>query len=90
MIATVDRFMIAMSDGIVIANSRLTRRPVSVRSRFASSKRASSCSVRTKARMTRTPASVSRMTWLIRSSFFCIAWNSGSARLITDADEQRP
>ena len=33
---------------------------------------ASSCCVRTKARMTRTPASVSRMTWLIRSSFSCI------------------
>ena len=38
---------------------------------WPSSKRASSCAVRTKARMTRTPASVSRMTWLIRSSLTC-------------------
>ncbi len=30
--------------------------------------------------MTRTPVSVSRITWLMRSTFFCIAWNSGIAR----------
>ena len=45
----------------------------------------SSCSVRTNARMTRTPASVSRMTWLIRSSLTCIARNSGIARHMTSA-----
>ena len=33
--------------------------------------------------MTRTPASVSRITWLIRSSFAWVARNSGIARLIT-------
>ena len=79
-----------MSDGIVIANRRLTRRPVSIRSRLAASKRCSSCSVRTKARITRTPVSVSRMTRLMRSILTCIAWNSGIARLITDADEHEP
>ena len=44
----------------VTANSRLTRSAVLNRSRFDSSNRFSSCFVRTKARMTRTPASVSR------------------------------
>ena len=33
--------------------------------------------------MTRTPDSVSRMTRLMRSIFFCIAWNSGIARRMT-------
>jgi len=61
--------------GIVTANRRLTPSAVLNRSRFASSKRASSCRVRTNARMTRTPASVSRMTWLIRSSF---TWEPGT------------
>ena len=40
--------------------------------------------------MTRTPASVSRITWLIRSSFTCIARNSGMARDITSADDDAP
>ena len=39
--------------------------------------------------MTRTPASVSRMTWLIRSSLTCIARNSGIARHMTSADDER-
>ncbi len=75
--------MISMIAGMVIANSRLTRSAVSIRSRLATSKRSSSWRVRTKARMTRTPESVSRMTRLMRSIFFCIAWNSGRARLMT-------
>ena len=49
------RFMISMSIGMTIANSRLTLRLVSIRSRLASSNRSSSCFVRTNARMTRTP-----------------------------------
>ena len=77
------RFMISMSAGRVIANNRLTRRPVSIRSRLATSKRPSSCSVRTKARMTRMPARVSRMTRLMRSILSCIAWNSGTALNMT-------
>ena len=40
--ATVDRFMITMSVGIMSAKSRLTESAVAVRSRFASSKRRSS------------------------------------------------
>ena len=83
--ATVDRFMISISTGMVIANRRLTRRPTSIRSRLASSNRRSSCSVRTNARMTRTPESVSRITRLMRSILSCIAWNSGMARFITMA-----
>ncbi len=75
--------MIAIRAGIVIANSRFTRRPVSIRSRLASSKRASSLRVRTKARMTRTPDSVSRITRLMRSIFFCSARNSGIALYMT-------
>ena len=78
-IATDDRLKIAISSGIISANSRLTRSEVAVRSRFATSKRSSSCCVRTKARMTRTPLSASRVTWLMRSILTCIAWNSGSA-----------
>ena len=35
--------------------------------------------------MTRTPASVSRMTWLIRSSLTWVAWKSGMARDMTSA-----
>ena len=83
MTATVERLRIAVMTGIVTANSRLTRIDVWNRSRFASSNRCSSCSVRTNARMTRTPASVSRMTWLIRSSLTCIARKSGIARYMT-------
>ena len=75
--------MISIRAGRVIANRRLTRSPVSMRSRLASSKRCSSCLVRTNARMTRTPDSVSRITRLIRSILTCIAWNSGIARLMT-------
>ena len=78
--ATVDRFMIAIRVGIMIAKSRLTGSAVANRSVLAASKRRSSWSVRTNARMTRTPASVSRMTWLIRSILTCMAWKSGRAR----------
>ena len=85
MTATVDRLRIAVITGIVIANRRLTRRAVSNRSTLASWNRSSSWRVRTNARITRTPASVSRMTWLIRSSLTCIAWNSGIARDMTRA-----
>ena len=49
---------------------------------FASSKRFSSCSVRTKARITRTPARVSRITWLMRSRRIWLVRNSGMARLM--------
>src|SRR5436309_1655725 len=83
--ATVDRLRIPVIVGIVIANRRVTRSWVSKRSSLAVSNRASSWRVRTKARMTRTPASVSRITWLIRSSFACVARNRGIARLMTTA-----
>ena len=66
-IATVDRLKTAISSGIISANSRLTLSDVAVRSRLATSKRSSSCRVRTKARMTRTPLRASRVTWLTRS-----------------------
>ena len=33
--------------------------------------------------MTRTPLSISRVTWLMRSIFFCIDMKSGMARVIT-------
>ncbi len=75
----------SMTVGSISANSRLTRRDVAVRSWLASSKRRSSCSVRTKARMTRTPLRLSRTTWLIRSTLTCIARNSGRARRIITA-----
>ncbi len=81
--ATVERLKMAIIVGMVTANSRLTRIEVSKRSRLAASKRTSSCCVRTKARMTRTPARASRMTWLIRSSLACIARKSGMARRMT-------
>lgn len=74
MMATVVRFMTSVSTGMVTANSRLTRRPASNTSWFATANRASSWPVRTNARMTRTPASVSRRTWLMRSMRRCIAW----------------
>ena len=63
--ATDDRLKIAIRVGIISANSRLTLSEVAVRSWFATSKRSSSCVVRTNARMTRTPLSASRVTWLI-------------------------
>jgi len=85
MTATVERLRITVITGIVTAKSRLTLREVSYRSRLDSSKRCSSCFVRTKARMTRTPASVSRMTWLMRSSLAWTARNSGIARDMTRA-----
>ena len=83
MTATVERLRIAVMIGIVTANSRPTLRVVSKRSALAVSNRFSSCGVRTKALITRTPARVSRMTWLIRSIFVCIARNIGMARDMT-------
>ena len=79
-IAIDDRLKIAITVGIISANSRFTRRAVWVRSWLASSKRRSSCSVRTKARITRMPDSVSRMTWLIRSTLTCMTRKRGRAR----------
>ena len=67
----------------MIANIRLTRSEVAVRSLLATSKRSSSCRVRTNARMTRMPLSASRVTWLTRSTLTCIAWNRGSALAIS-------
>ncbi len=46
---------------------------------MARSKRSSSCLVRTKALITRMPESVSRVTWLMRSTLICMDLNSGSA-----------
>ena len=63
----------------ITANSRVTFRAVTVRSSLASVKRRSSCSVRTKARMTRMPARFSRRTPLMRSIFTCIERKSGTA-----------
>ncbi len=83
-IATVERFRIANSAGIIRANSRLTLSDVSVRSALATSKRRSSCSVRTNARMTRMPERASRMTWLMRSILTCMDRKSGIARMISD------
>ena len=74
--------MISVSDGIMNANSRLTLRAVPVRSAFTSSKRASSWPVRTNARTTRMPASVSRLTRFRRSILTCIAMNRGIARRV--------
>ena len=79
-IATDDRLKMSMRIGISRANSRFTRTAVDVSSRLATSKRASSCSVRTNARMTRMPASVSRVTWLMRSMRTWRARKSGTAR----------
>ena len=81
--ATVERLRISVIVGIVMAKRRVTRSWVWKRSRLATSKRSSSCSVRTKARITRIPDSVSRMTWLIRSIFTWTARKSGIARVIT-------
>ena len=82
-IATEDRLKTAISNGSITANMRLTRIAVAVRSAFATSNRSSSWRVRTKARMTRTPLSASRVTWLMRSTLTCIAWKSGSALAIS-------
>ena len=61
-IATVDRFMIARSDGNASAKIRFTRSDVSVRSAFATSNRARSESTRMNALTTRTPVICSRST----------------------------
>ena len=74
-----------MIPGISRANRRVTRRVVSVRSALASAKRRWSCSLRSKARMTRMPARVSRITRLIRSIFTCMARNRGTAGMATRA-----
>ena len=83
MMATVERFRITVRAGIIKANSRPTLSCVAVRSSLASPKRCSSRRTRSKARMTRTPLSTSRVTWLTRSIFFCIDMNRGIARLVT-------
>ncbi len=77
--ATLERFMIPISAGMASTKIRLTRRPVAVRLALAVAKRRSSSSVRTKARITRTPVICSRNTWLIRSIFTCIDLNWGTA-----------
>ena len=81
--ATLDRFITSMSAGIISAKIRLTRSVVSVRSAFASANRASSCSVRTNARITRMPVRFSRSTRLMRSILTCMARNNGTALTIT-------
>ena len=83
MMATVERFRMIVRVGIMSANRRPTLSVVVVRSMLATSKRCSSYTVRSKARMTRTPLSISRVTWLMRSIFFCIDMKSGMARVIT-------
>ena len=82
--ATDDRLKIAISSGSITANRRFTCKDVAVRSWFATSNRSSSCLVRTNARITRTPLSASRVTWLIRSTLTWTAWNIGSARYIRE------
>ena len=99
MTATVERLRIRVITGMVTANSRLTRRDVLNRSRLASSKRSLLVLGPDEGADDPDAASVSRMTWLIRSSFTCIARKSGIARLMTrpmktrherqDDDEQR-
>jgi len=61
-IATVDRLKMSINSGIISANSRFTVREVDVRSWLATSKRSSSCCVRTNARITRMPLRASRVT----------------------------
>ena len=78
MTATLDRFMIAITDGNASAKIRLMRNAVEVRPAFASPNRSASASVRTNARMTRTPVICSRSTWLIRSIRACIDRNCGT------------
>ena len=83
MMAMVVKFRISVTAGNMSANSRPTLSVVSVRSSLATSKRFSSYTVLSKARMTRTPLRNSRVTWLMRSIFFCMDMNSGIARVIT-------
>ena len=89
MTATVDRLKISMTIGKTRAISRPTCRPALVRSPFASAKRASSCSSRTKARTTRMPVICSRMTRLTPSSEVCMRPNHGTMREMT-SPTQRP
>ena len=56
------------------------RNEVSVRSSFASPKRATSWRSRTKARTTRMPVICSRSTWFTRSMRTCICANCGTMR----------
>ena len=63
------------------AKSRFTASAVEVRSSFARANRSSSRRVRTNARITRIPASVSRPTRFRPSIRPCIRRKSGSARL---------
>ncbi len=83
MIATVEKLRMIVMAGNMSAKMRPTLSVVVVRSMLATSKRFSSYTVRSKARMTRTPLRNSRVTWLMRSIFFCIDMKSGMARVIT-------
>ena len=83
--ATLDRFRISMSAGMVSAKTRFTRNVVAVRAAFAWSKRSRSESPRTKARITLTPVICSRSTSVIRSILTCIDRNCGTTMIITTA-----
>ena len=65
--------------GISAAASCITLMFSAIRARLARSKRAFSCSSRTNALTTRTPARFSCMTWFNASSFFCTSKNSERA-----------
>ena len=72
----------SIATGNSSTNSEPTLRPTTMMSVFATAKRSSSMSSRTKARTTRTPVSCSRMTRLTASSFFWKLRNSGTMRLM--------
>ena len=65
--------------GISIATSCITLIFSAIKSRLAWSKRRFSCSTRTNALTTRTPARFSCITWFNRSSFSCTDRKSGRA-----------
>ena len=83
MTATLETLSTNITIGNMSAKSRPARRPRSVTSAFACSKRSVSTSSRTNARITRMPMSCSRSTRLTVSILACICWNSGTSRNTT-------
>ena len=81
--ATETAFMISIMHGIMNVMTRLVNNCVRIRRVDAVSKRASSKSSRSNARMTDRPVRISRATRFTRSMSFCIILNFGMATFMS-------
>ncbi len=87
--ATLDKFVMSMTLGIISAIRRPAVSEVAVSSPFVASKRSVSSGSRTKARTTRTPVICSRSTRFTPSMRSCITRNVGTMREMIEPTTSR-